>query len=153
MSDTVAIDALPYYDRGYDEPGVREAAMQLVQEEMQRYRPTKDYLENLPSVGKSKLPSKSLQIQEQHSADDGSLKLNLDPDVFLSDLMKNEMTRIKDKKQMELLSTERYNLPAPTPGLRHDPEAWIQAGKIKLGQLLFVSSKIPGMNIIILLWF
>ena len=55
MSDTVAIDALPYYDRGYDEPGVREAAMQLVQEEMQRYRPTKDYLENLPSVGKSKL--------------------------------------------------------------------------------------------------
>ena len=54
----------------------------------------------------------------------------LDPDVFLSDLMKNEMTRIKDKKQMELLSTERYNLPAPTPGLRHDPEAWIQAGKI-----------------------
>ena len=52
MSDTVAIDALPYYDRGYDEPGVREAAMQLVQEEMQRYRPTKDYLENLPSVGK-----------------------------------------------------------------------------------------------------
>ena len=60
--------------------------------------------------------------------------MNLDPDVFLSDLMKNEMTRIKDKKQMELLSTERYNLPAPTPGLRHDPEAWIQAGKIKLGQ-------------------
>ena len=58
--------------------------------------------------------------------------MNLDPDVFLSDLMKNEMTRIKDKKQMELLSTERYNLPAPTPGLRHDPEAWIQAGKIKL---------------------
>ena len=62
--------------------------------------------------------------------------MNLDPDVFLSDLMKNEMTRIKDKKQMELLSTERYNLPAPTPGLRHDPEAWIQAGKIKLSQKL-----------------
>ena len=46
--------------------------------------------------------------------------------------MKNEMARIKDKKQMELLSTERYNLPAPTPGLRHDPDAWIQAGKIHL---------------------
>ena len=60
----------------------------------------------------------------------------LDPDVFLSDLMKNEMTRIKDKRQMELLSTERYNLPAPTPGLRHDPEAWIQAGKTKLNQKL-----------------
>ena len=40
------------------------------------------------------------------------------------------MQRIKDKKTMELLSTERYNLPAPTPGLRHDPEAWIQSGKM-----------------------
>ena len=64
MSDTVAIDALPYYDRGYDEPGVREAAMQLVQEEMQRYRPTKDYLENLPSVGKSKLAFKSIALKQ-----------------------------------------------------------------------------------------
>ena len=49
--------------------------------------------------------------------------------------MKNEMARIKDKKQMELLSTERYNLPAPTPGLRHDPDAWIQAGKIQFTHL------------------
>ena len=55
MSSTVAIDALPYYDHGYDEPGVREAAVKLVEEEMQRYRPTKDYLEeiNLPAPGKS----------------------------------------------------------------------------------------------------
>jgi len=42
--------------------------------------------------------------------------------------MKNEMRRIKEAKTMELLSTERYNLPAPTPGLRHDPEAWMQSG-------------------------
>ena len=55
MSSTVAIDALPYYDHGYDEPGVREAAVKLVEEEMQRYRPTKDYLEeiNLPAPGKA----------------------------------------------------------------------------------------------------
>ena len=53
MSQSVAIDALPYYDHGYDEPGVREAAVKLVEEEMQRYRPTKDYLEeiNLPAPG------------------------------------------------------------------------------------------------------
>ena len=55
MSQSVAIDALPYYDHGYDEPGVREAAVKLVEEEMQRYRPTKDYLEeiNLPAPGKT----------------------------------------------------------------------------------------------------
>ena len=53
MAQSVAIDALPYYDHGYDEPGVREAAVKLVEEEMQRYRPTKgqawafcDFLKN-----------------------------------------------------------------------------------------------------------
>lgn len=51
MADSVAIDALPYYDRGYDEPGVREAAINLVEEEMQRYRPTKNYLDHLPING------------------------------------------------------------------------------------------------------
>ena len=51
MSDSVAIDALPYYDRGYDEPGVRQAAVQLVEEEMQRYRPTKNYLAEFPASG------------------------------------------------------------------------------------------------------
>ena len=35
------VDALPYYDQGYDEPGVREAAIALVEEETRRYRPTK----------------------------------------------------------------------------------------------------------------
>ena len=55
MSQTVAIDALPYYDHGYDEPGVREAAVKLVEEEMTRYRPTKDYLEeiNLSNPGRA----------------------------------------------------------------------------------------------------
>ena len=52
----------------------------------------------------------------------------LDADCFLSDVLKREMARIKEGKPFELLSTERYNLPAPTPGLRHDPEAWIQSG-------------------------
>ena len=36
--------------------------------------------------------------------------------MFLSDVLKAELSRIKDKKPMEQLSTERYNLPAPTPG-------------------------------------
>ena len=49
-------------------------------------------------------------------------------DCFLSDVLKREMARIKEGKPFELLSTERYNLPAPTPGLRHDPEAWIHSG-------------------------
>ena len=32
MSSEVIVDALPYIDQGYDEPGVREAALALVEE-------------------------------------------------------------------------------------------------------------------------
>ena len=75
MAAEVYLDALPYIDQGYDEPGVRESvspdenwavivfgfyimrtnntlnailqAMQLVEEETRRYRPSKNYLEFL----------------------------------------------------------------------------------------------------------
>ncbi|XP_013387057.1 pre-mRNA-splicing factor SPF27-like [Lingula anatina] len=43
----VVVDALPYFDKGYDEPGVKEAALALVDEETRRYRPTKNYLDYL----------------------------------------------------------------------------------------------------------
>ena len=43
----IVVDALPYIDLGYDEPGVREAALALVEEETRRYRPTKNYLEQV----------------------------------------------------------------------------------------------------------
>ena len=46
-SGTVVVDALPYIDLGYDEPGVREAALALVEDETRRYRPTKNYLEQV----------------------------------------------------------------------------------------------------------
>ncbi|CAH3038748.1 unnamed protein product [Porites lobata] len=45
----VAPDALPYFDQGYDDPGVREMVNQLVEEETRRYRPTKNYLDFLPT--------------------------------------------------------------------------------------------------------
>ena len=38
QSESVIVDALPYIDHGYDEPGVREAALAMVEEETRRYR-------------------------------------------------------------------------------------------------------------------
>jgi len=52
MSD-ILVDALPYIDMGYDEPGVREAVLQMVEEETRRYKPTKNYLENLSQLNLS----------------------------------------------------------------------------------------------------
>ena len=51
MAENVVIDALPYFDRGYDDPGVREAAMELIEREMHKFPPTKNYLEHLPAPG------------------------------------------------------------------------------------------------------
>ncbi|MGH0190667.1 UNVERIFIED_CONTAM: hypothetical protein FKN15_049053 [Acipenser sinensis] len=49
VAGDVFVDALPYFDQGYDAAGVREAAAALVEEETRRYRPTKNYLSYLPT--------------------------------------------------------------------------------------------------------
>lgn len=79
-SDTVIVDALPYIDHGYDEPGVREAALAMVEEETRRYRPTKNYLEHLPA---------------------------LDLASFETDLMKTEFERLSNRQAMDTLSMKR----------------------------------------------
>lgn len=65
--DTLLLDALPYTDAGYDEPGAKQTVrlnffleiksnnylklifhikvMALIEEELRRYKPTKNYLE------------------------------------------------------------------------------------------------------------
>ena len=79
-SDTVIVDALPYIDHGYDEPGVREAALAMVEEETRRYRPTKNYLEHLPV---------------------------LDLTSFETDLMRTEFERLSNRQAMDTLSMKR----------------------------------------------
>lgn len=45
MAGEVLVDALPYIDSGYDEPGVKQAVYALVEEECKRFKPSKNYLE------------------------------------------------------------------------------------------------------------
>ena len=93
MSSEVVVDALPYIDHGYDEPGVREAALAMVEEETRRYRPTKNYLDHLPA-------------------------LNLTS--YETDLMKAEFERLASRQPMDTLSMKRYELPTPPPGKMTD---------------------------------
>ena len=80
MTSDVIVDALPYIDHGYDEPGVREAALAMVEEETRRYRPTKNYLEHLPP---------------------------LDLASFETDLMRTEFERLSNRQAMDTLSMKR----------------------------------------------
>ncbi|XP_013791315.1 pre-mRNA-splicing factor SPF27-like [Limulus polyphemus] len=80
MAGEVVVDALPYIDQGYDDPGVREAVLSMVEEETRRYRPTKNYLEHLPA-------------------------LNLHG--FETDIMRTEFERLQARQPMEMLSMKR----------------------------------------------
>lgn len=50
VAGEVVVDALPYFDQGYEAPGVREVAEVLVEEETRRYQPTKNYLRYLTGL-------------------------------------------------------------------------------------------------------
>ncbi|KAM7364263.1 BCAS2 pre-mRNA processing factor [Cochliomyia hominivorax] len=100
MAGEVTVDALPYIDQGYDDAGVRESALAMVEEECRRYRPTKNYLEHLP---------------------------NLNSTAFETKLMAQEFERIQNRIPMETLSMKRYELPPPAAGRLSEVSAWEEA--------------------------
>ncbi|EHB10247.1 Pre-mRNA-splicing factor SPF27 [Heterocephalus glaber] len=102
------VDALPYFDQGYEAPGVREASAALVEEETRRHRPTKNYLSyfNSPRFF-----------------------------CFETDIMRNEFERLAARQPIELLSMKRYELPAPSSGQKNDITAWQECVNNSMAQL------------------
>ncbi|KAK7574448.1 hypothetical protein V9T40_011639 [Parthenolecanium corni] len=121
MADEVVVDALPYIDQGYEEQGVREAALLMVEEETRRFRPTKNYLEHLPP-----------------------LKLN----AFETDAMRHEFERIQQRLPMELLSMKRYELPAPPHGRMTDIAAWTECVDNSYAQLQHQLTRINNLELL-----
>ncbi|ESO09770.1 hypothetical protein HELRODRAFT_186289 [Helobdella robusta] len=120
MSGEVVVDALPYFDQGYEAPGVQEAASALVDEEMRRYRPAKNYLEFLP---------------------------NARYDAFETAIMKNEFARLQMGQPMEMLSMKRYELPQPSVGRLNDVTAWKECVDNSEAQLVCHSLKIANLDL------
>jgi len=118
----VIVDALPYIDHGYDEPGVREAALAMVEEETRKYRPTKNYLDRLPA-------------------------LNLT--TFETDLMKVEFERLAGRQPMETLSMKRYELPTPPPGKMTDIQAWLECVDNSSAQLEHQRTRILNLDMML----
>uniref|UniRef100_T1ISD0 Pre-mRNA-splicing factor SPF27 n=1 Tax=Strigamia maritima TaxID=126957 RepID=T1ISD0_STRMM len=117
---TVIVDALPYIDQGYDDPGVREAALAMVEEETRRYRPTKNYLDYLPA----------LQLS-----------------TFETDIMKTEFERLQARLPMEMLSMKRYELPQPPPGKMTDLLAWSECVDNSMAQLEHQATRIANLEL------
>lgn len=108
MSSEVIVDALPYFDHGYEDAGVRETSLAMVEEETRRYRPTKNYLEHLPP---------------------------LNTGVFETELMRKEFERIQNRVPMEPLSMKRYELPPPPPSKISELSAWQDSVENSMAQL------------------
>lgn len=108
MSTDIVVDALPYFDQGYEDPGVRETALAMVEEETRRYRPTKNYLEHLPPINTA---------------------------IFETELMRLEFERIQNRMPMEPLSMKRYELPPPPPSKIPELSAWQDAVENSMAQL------------------
>ncbi|XP_054716541.1 pre-mRNA-splicing factor SPF27-like [Uloborus diversus] len=120
MAGEVIVDALPYIDQGYDEPGVRDAVFAMVEEETRRYRPTKNYLEHLPP-------------------------LNLH--AFETEVIKTEFERLQARLPMEVLSMKRYELPQPQAGKMSDLSAWTECVENSMAQLEHQATRICNLEL------
>jgi pre-mRNA-splicing factor SPF27 len=143
MSDELLVDALPYFDSGYDEPGVKQAVsilnlqincktkrfvflidkkkvLALIEEECRRYKPTKNYLESIGSTNLHK---------------------------FETDIMKNEFSRLEQNQPMEMLSMKRYELPPPPTGKQTEVSAWQESVDNSLAQLEHQAIRIMNLEL------
>ncbi|KAL1460552.1 hypothetical protein WDU94_012529 [Cyamophila willieti] len=122
MAGEVLVDALPYIDQGYDDPGVREAALAMVEDETRRYRPTKNYLEHIPP---------------------------LDINKFETEIMRKDFERIQQRLPMEPLSMVRYKLPQPPTGKMSDIAAWNECVENSMSQLEHQSTRIVNLQLML----
>ncbi|KAF5281298.1 hypothetical protein FQA39_LY05184 [Lamprigera yunnana] len=122
MAGEVVVDALPYIDQGYDEPGVREAAFAMVEEECRRYRPTKNYLEHLPP-------------------------LNIT--AFETPMMHAEFERLQNRLPMETMSMKRYELPPPPSGKLNELNAWAECVDNSQAQLEHQAVRILNLQLML----
>ncbi|RWS28916.1 Pre-mRNA-splicing factor SPF27-like protein [Leptotrombidium deliense] len=119
MADSL-VDALPYIDFGYDETGVRQAVLSMIDEETKRYKPTKNYLENFPQLNMT---------------------------AFETPLLCSEVERVQNRQAMEMMSMKRYELPAPTAGKLTDFSAWSEAVENSMAQLEHQYVRICNLNL------
>ncbi|XP_062962255.1 pre-mRNA-splicing factor SPF27 isoform X1 [Cynocephalus volans] len=136
VAGEVVVDALPYFDQGYEAPGVREAAAALVEEETRRYRPTKNYLSYLTAPDYSAFE----YLRPQFS----TLALLYNQ---LTDIMRNEFERLAARQPIELLSMKRYELPAPSSGQKNDITAWQECVNNSMAQLEHQAVRIENLEL------
>lgn len=94
----------------------------MVEEETRRYRPTKNYLEHLPSLSLSS---------------------------FETPLLRAELDRVSSRAPMETLSMKRYELPTPPAGKMTDVAAWAECVENSRAQLEHQRTRIANLELMV----
>lgn len=136
------VDALPYIDQGFDEPGIREAALAMVEEENKRYRPTKNYLEHLPQLNLSAFET-DIMKKVRFCLSNPKFVRRIDPVHF------QEFERLSQKLPMDLLSMKRYELPPPPAGKLTDISAWSECVDNSMAQLEHQATRICNLELML----
>ncbi|KHJ44291.1 ribosomal protein S4 [Trichuris suis] len=111
----IVVDALPYIDQGYDE-NMRAAALALIEEECQRYPPSRNYLRDLPLISLDTfLVARKLSLS------------SVEVPFWQTPVLRNEMERLESGRPMELLNMKRYELPGPPAAKQSDITSWQEA--------------------------
>lgn len=92
----------------------------MVDEECRRYKPSKNYLEFLPTLNTA---------------------------AFETDLMKNEFTRIESGQRIETMNTKRYELPTPPQGKLGEIQAWQESVDNSFAQLEHQSIRLLNLEL------
>ena len=88
---TVLVDALPYIDGQYNDPKIKAEVHRLIAEEMQTFKPEKDYLAPWPAH---------------------------EPNFDASTLLQADWMRVCDGQPMSKFDTSRYQLDPPPPSMQ-----------------------------------
>ncbi|KAI3380824.1 hypothetical protein SNEBB_002347 [Seison nebaliae] len=114
------IDALPYVDKSYEDAGTRETAVQMIEDEMKRFKKSKHYLKGL---------MESFDIHE-----------------YETDNLQEQIRRIEENRPNELLNMKRYEL--PTPSKMDDEKQWKKVVDNSYAQLGHQSNRIFNLEML-----
>ncbi|XP_006900933.1 PREDICTED: pre-mRNA-splicing factor SPF27-like [Elephantulus edwardii] len=125
VAGEIVVDALPYFDQGYEGPNIHEEAEALVEEETHRYRSTKN--------------NQSYLIVQNYSGSE-------------NDIMINEFQRLADQQPIEFLSMKWYELTAPSSGQKNVIIAWQGCVNNSMLQLEHQAVRIENLEVMSQQW-
>ena len=117
-----------------------------MEEETRRYRPTKNYLEHLPSLNLAAFETPLLRTELDRVCFTNQVREILRQINFTQPSSK---TQVSSRQPMETLSMKRYELPTPPAGKMTDVAAWTECVDNSMAQLEHQRTRIMNLDLMV----